>query len=569
MHHNWGEPTIVTPMPATSLSSKSTSIEGVIAQQIAQQVFGYEALRAAQREVLLSVLNGQDTLAVMSTGSGKSAIYQIAGLRMPGLTVVVSPLIALQQDQIDSIAQQNTVKAALLNSTLTRKERQNVFEQLEREAIEYLFLAPEQFNNSDTLNRLKAAKPSLFVVDEAHCMSEWGHDFRPDYLQLGRVIEALDHPVVLALTATAAPMVRQEIVERLGMRDAREIVKGFDRPHIALSAQVFRDEAERDYALQQAVIEAQKPGIVYAATRKAAEVIACSLAQSGVSAKAYHAGLKKGDRTTLQTRFMNDEIDVMVATTAFGMGVDKSNVRFVFHSHIPSSIDAYYQEIGRAARDHQPAVSKLFFWPDDIKLQRFFSGSAKVESETLAELATLLESAHGVVQEDALKEQLDLSQNKLAAALDSLAAADLIKRSPTGEVSVVEDDIATESAIDQAMTQQARRKTFERSRLHMMRGFAETTQCRREYILSYFGEHFEAQNCGNCDNCCHAEQDEPEETYLEPFPIGSTLIHTRFGKGQVLRYEEDKINVLFETVGYKTFVTALIKDSVTCLANVG
>ena len=551
-------------MAPVSLSPEKQSAEAAIAQQIAQQVFGYDALRPSQREVLLSVLGGQDTLAVMPTGSGKSAIYRIAGLRLPGLTVVVSPLIALQQDQLSAISAQDTVKAALLNATLTQTKRQRVFEQIEEGSIEYLFLAPEQFDNSDTLEKIAAAKPSLFVVDEAHCVSEWGHDFRPDYLQLGRVIEKVGHPVVLALTATAAPMVRKEIIERLGMRCAQEIVKGFDRPNIHLNAQLFRDEAEKDHALLQAVIEAQKPGIVYAATRKATEAIASDLAKQDIKAVAYHAGLKKRDRTRLQNQFMSDEVEVMVATTAFGMGIDKPNVRFVFHSHISGSLDSYYQEIGRAARDHQQAVSKLFFWPEDLKLQRFFSGSARVDQETLSEIATLLESAPHTT-ESALKEHLNISYSKLSTALDSLAAAELIERSPNGEISVVKDDITEETAIDQAMTQQARKKAYERSRLHMMRGYAETDQCRREYILSYFGEQVDQQTCSNCDNCEKKNNDEKEQTYLTPFPIGSTLIHTQFGKGQVLRYEEDKINVLFETVGYKTFVTRLIQHSVTCL----
>ena len=541
--------------------------ETAVLEQIAQQVFGYDHLREAQREVLSAVLAGRDTLAVMPTGSGKSAIYQIAGLRIPGVTLVISPLIALQQDQVEGIVEQGTVKAAVLNSTLNKTERKSVFEQLGAEALEFLFLAPEQFSNLETLEKLKAAKPSLFVIDEAHCVSEWGHDFRPDYLQLGAVIESLGHPVTLALTATASPLVRQEIVERLGMNAPLEIVRGFDRPNIHLSVHRAYEETEKLPALLHCIEQAigeqgKKPGIVYAATRKATETITAELQQRGIEAAAYHAGMKGTDRDQVQTQFMQDELAVIVATTAFGMGIDKANVRFVYHYHVPGSIDAYYQEIGRAARDNNSAEAKLFYWPDDMKLQRFFTGGGQVDEETLAEMAELLETASSPPTEDELREESDLSRAKLATALDSLEAAGLIERDIHGNICAVETEADLEEVVDQAMTRQQRRRQFDQSRLHMMRGYAQTQACRREYVLSYFGEAFDAP-CDNCDNC---EQTTANHTkWLTPFPIGSTIIHTRFGKGQVMRYEEDKINVLFETVGYKTFVTKMIANSVTCL----
>ena len=554
-------------MSTGSVEGGTKSGETAVLEQIAQQVFGYDHLREAQREVLSAVLAGRDTLAVMPTGSGKSAIYQIAGLRIPGVTLVISPLIALQQDQVEGIVEQGTVKAAVLNSTLNKTERAHVFRQLEDESLEFLFLAPEQFSNLETLEKLKAAQPSLFVIDEAHCVSEWGHDFRPDYLQLGAVIESLGHPVTLALTATASPLVRQEIVERLGMNAPIEIVKGFDRPNIHLSVHRAYEEAEKLPALlhciEQTVEEqAKKPGIVYAATRKAAEMIAAELQQRGIEAAAYHAGMKGTDRDHIQTQFMQDELAVIVATTAFGMGIDKANVRFVYHYHVPGSIDAYYQEIGRAARDNNSAEAKLFYWPDDMKLQRFFTGGGQVDEETLAEMAELLKTASSPPAEDELREEFGLSRAKLATALDSLEAAGLIERDINGEICAVEAEANLEETIDQAMTRQQRRRQFDQSRLHMMRGYAQTQACRREYVLSYFGEAFDAP-CDNCDNC---EQTTAGHTkWPMPFPIGSTIIHTRFGKGQVMRYEEDKINVLFETVGYKTFVTEMIADSVTCL----
>lgn len=552
-------------MGSTTAQEETADAPTDVLGQIAQQVFGYEQLRAGQREVLEAVLAGRDTLAIMPTGSGKSAIYQIAGLRIKGVTLVVSPLIALQQDQVDGIVEQGVVKAAVLNSTLSKTERKAVFEQLENESLEFLFLAPEQLSNEETLESIKAFKPSLFVVDEAHCVSEWGHDFRPDYLQLGAVIKSLGYPVTLALTATASPLVRQEIVERLGMNAPLEIVKGFDRPNIHLDVHQVYEETEKLPALLRAVAEAQMPGIIYAATRKATEEIAEKLKEQGLSAAAYHAGMKGCDRNTIQTQFMNDEIDVIVATTAFGMGIDKANVRFVYHSHIPGSIDAYYQEIGRAARDGESANARLFYWPDDMKLQRFFTGGGQVDEETLAELAELIETTPTPPTKRQLLEHLDLSQAKLSTALDSLEAAGLIERETDGEICAVDTESDLARTVEQAVTQQHRHKQFDQSRLHMMRGYAETKACRREYILSYFGEAFETP-CGNCDNCQNAEKD--NVSWLEPFPIGSTIVHTNFGKGQIMRYEEDKVNILFETVGYKTFVTEMIANSITCLSSV-
>ncbi|MGB3788641.1 MAG: ATP-dependent DNA helicase RecQ [Phormidesmis sp.] len=535
-------------------------------EQIAQQVFGYDHLHPAQHEALLAVLDRRDTLAVMPTGSGKSAIYQIAGLRIPGTTIVISPLLALQFDQVEGIAQQDTVEAAVLNSTLSNTERDRVFEQLANEELEFLFMAPEQFSNVETLSKIKEIRPSLFVVDEAHCVSEWGHDFRPDYLQLGSVIEALGHPVTLALTATASPLVRKEIVERLSMDNPVEIVKGFNRPNIHLSAYCCHEEQEKLDHLLQAVAQAETPGIIYVATRKAAEEIAEKLVELGYLASAYHAGMKAGDRDTVQTQFIKDEIDIIVATNAFGMGIDKPNVRFVFHYHIPSAIDAYYQEIGRAARDGSAARAILFYHPDDMKLQRFFTGGSQVDKDVLEELVELLEASKGAISQDQIKEHFNLSQAKTQAALDALESVGFIEQEDSGEIVLVDTDTAQkltrEQVVEQAATQQERHKQFNQSRLHMMRGYAETSACRREYILSYFGEQGETP-CGSCDNCESAQEDEVK--YLQPFPIGSEIIHTNFGIGQVLRYEEDKVNVLFETVGYKTFVTAMIEHSVRCL----
>src|SRR3954468_22044981 len=250
---------------------------------------GFDALRPGQREAIESTLAGRDTLAVMSTGSGKSAIYQIAGLLIPGATVIVSPLIALQRDQVEALRDRAAGGAAQLNSSIGRAEREEALAELAEDGLEFLFLAPEQLGNPDVLGELAIAQPSLLVVDEAHCISEWGHDFRPEYLRLGAAVEALGRPTVLALTATAAPPVRDEIVERLGLRDPELVVRGFDRPNLELAVERFHDARRKDEALLEAVAAAGKPGIVYAATRKRTEELVAALGERGVEACAYHA----------------------------------------------------------------------------------------------------------------------------------------------------------------------------------------------------------------------------------------------------------------------------------------
>src|SRR4051794_9769438 len=367
----------------------------------AREAFGFEALRAGQREAIESVLAGRDTLVVMSTGSGKSAIYQIAGLLIEGATVVVSPLIALQRDQVDDLAERAAGGAAQLNSSLPAAERERALAELAENALEFLLLAPEQLANPDVLGELAAAQPSLLVVDEAHSISEWGHDFRPDYLRLGAAAEALGRPTILALTATAAPPVRDEIAERLGLRDPAVLVRGFDRPNIRLAVERFHGEhgaARKLRALQEAVVAAPKPGIVYVATRRQAEEFAASLCDGGVAAASYHAGMKAAERDAVQERFMDEQIEVVVATTAFGMGIDKADVRWVFHSEVAESLDAYYQEIGRGGRDGEPAEATLFYRSEDLGLRRFFAGTGHVEVDEIAQVLEAVRHAGEAVE---------------------------------------------------------------------------------------------------------------------------------------------------------------------------
>ena len=521
-------------------------------QEIAHDRLGFDDLRPGQEAAVQSVLEGRDTLAVMPTGSGKSAIYKLAASQIPGATVVISPLLALQHDQVGTIDHQDVGTAAVVNSTISPHQRTEVFEQWAEGKIEYLFLAPEQFNNPDTIERLQATKPSLFVVDEAHCISEWGHDFRPDYLRLGTIINALGHPPILALTATASPPVREEIVQRLAMRDPQVLVRGFDRPNIWLAIERFGDDDEKREVFIDRVKHAEKPGIVYAATRKVTERLAELLKAEGINAVAYHAGMKPKERESAQDAFMNDQADVIVATTAFGMGVNKRNVRFVFHYNISDSIDSYYQEIGRAGRDDNPAKAILFYMPEDLNLRRFFSGSSKLDVEQIERVVQTVQDQAVAIELKHLQELTELSKSKLKTMLNHLQEVRVIEMLPTGEVFAAKNSLDLHKAMADMIQTQERSSKVERSRLEMMRSYAEVRDCRRKFLLNYFGEQLD-QACGHCDNCKVGIA--ASDDGLKPYPINSQVIHKSWGEGTVMRYEADKIVILFEQVGYKTLST--------------
>ena len=525
-------------------------------RRTARQRLGHEELRPGQEEAIIALLSGHDTLAVLPTGSGKSAIYQIAGALIPGATVVVSPLIALQRDQVEALAGEGVGEAALLNSTQREAEREEALAELEEGDLEFLFLAPEQFAKEETRERLHEAKPSLFVVDEAHCISEWGHDFRPEYLRLGAVVDALNRPRILALTATASPPVREEIIERLGMRKPRVVVHGFDRPNIHLAVKGFGDEEEKRAALVARVADARKPGIVYAATRKHTEELAEALIEQGVNAVAYHAGRPAGERTRVQDAFMTGEAEVIVATTAFGMGVDKPDVRFVYHLDISDSVDAYYQEIGRAGRDSEPAEAILFYRPEDLNLRRFFAGSGQVDAEQIEQVAEAVQDAKGPVEVAELSEEVDLSRTKVSVALSRLEDAGAVDILPSGEVMATDEDPA--EVAEEAAEAQENLQKFARSRIEMMRCYADMRDCRREYILNYFGERY-TPPCGNCDNCDEGLVTAPSFTD-RPFPLNSQVVHKEWGEGLVMRYAGDTIVVLFDSVGYRTLALDLVLE---------
>jgi len=507
-----------------------------------------ESLRPGQLEVAEAVVEGRDALAIMATGYGKSAIYQLAGLELPGATLVVSPLIALQRDQVEHlVGDEDLGGAAAISSHVPRREREAALQEAGADALEFLFMAPEQLANPKVLADVAAVAPSLMVVDEAHCISEWGHDFRPDYLRLGAVAEQIGRPPILALTATASPPVREEIVERLRLREPFVQVNGFDRPNLHFAVERFHDERAKDRALAERVAALARPGIVYTATRKDAERLAEELAGVGLRAAAYHGGMAAGLRDDVQAAFMDDETEVIVATTAFGMGVDKPNVRFVVHHAVADAVDSYWQEVGRAGRDGEPAAALLLYRSEDLGLRRFFAGAGQVGALEIAAVAEAVADQDGRAEPTAVQDQTELSASKLATAVGRLEDVGAVEVRPDGRVEAT-DALSPEAVIAAALAQ-ADREAFDRSRVDMMRAYAELQDaCRREFLLSYFGEPTDGP-CGNCD-LCDAGLAQPARGDA-PFAIGARVRHRTWGEATVQRYEEDKVVVLFDAVGYK------------------
>ena len=543
------------------MAKRSGGVDSAEIRRVARDKFGYQSLRPGQEQVIRLILEKRDTLSVMPTGSGKSAIYQIAGLKIGGPTVVVSPLIALQKDQLEYIQEQDLAEAAVVNSTLRVGERREAFEKLAEGELEYLFLAPEQFANEDTMEKLKANPPSLFVVDEAHCISEWGHNFRPEYARLGNVIEALGHPTVLALTATAAPKAREAIIERLGLRNPHVVVWGFDRPNIWMGVEACPDEATKRRLLPQRVKDMQRPAIVYVATHAHAEEVAGDLVAEGIKAAFYHGGMKKADRDAAQDAFMGDVAEVVVATNAFGMGVDKPNVRTVIHYDISESVDSYYQEIGRAGRDGEPARAVLLYRPEDLGFRRAMAAGGKLTEAQVKEVAGLVAGRKDTVSVKDLKEETDVAPGKVTAALGRLEDAGVVELLPGGEVAAVATKVDVDAVAEEAVREQEMYREYRQARVELIKDYAETKDCRRRYLLNYFGEQCETCPCGNCDNC-EAGTVEKEEAKNEnlPFPLKSRVKHNKYGGGTVMRYEEDKIVVLFEEEGVKSLVTAFVLE---------
>ncbi|NYI89780.1 ATP-dependent DNA helicase RecQ [Amycolatopsis endophytica] len=519
-------------------------------RRTARETFGWPELRDDQLTAMAALLDGHDVLAVMPTGSGKSAIYQVPALLLDGPTLVVSPLTALQRDQVGQIEDSDAPAAVAVNSTQSARTTHRAWDSVTHGDAEYLFLAPEQLAKTEVLEQLDEIRPSLFVVDEAHCVSAWGHDFRPDYLRLGHAIERLGRPRVLALTATAGGPVRDDIVEHLGLRDPVLVVSGFDRPNLHLAVHRATGDDEKRDAVLAWVRDAPKPGLVYAATRKDSERYAEEL-----GALAYHAGMKAADRRRVHDDFLDGRADVVVATSAFGMGIDKPDVRFVVHASVPESVDSYYQQIGRAGRDGERADAILFYRPEDLGLQKFLT-SRRFDDDGVREVAETLREQDSPSDPQEIDGEVGQSHRRAMNNLNLLEQTGLVEETGQGRFSYSGGDPrkATERAAEVA----EQRGKLDRTRVEVMREYAETSSCRRQFLLGYFGETLD-EPCRFCDTCeaGTARDHAPADGEFQP---GAAVRHAEWGTGRIVHREADKVTVLFDEAGYRSLSLPAVRE---------
>ncbi|HKP74143.1 MAG TPA: ATP-dependent DNA helicase RecQ, partial [Longimicrobiaceae bacterium] len=558
------------------------------AREVLARYWGYPDFRPGQDEAVRNVLSGGDSLIVMPTGGGKSICYQVPAMLLPGVTLVISPLISLMKDQVDNLAAVG-LPATFINSSLTGTEMSERLDAAERGEYRLVYVAPERFDSDAFQHRLSALDVSLLAVDEAHCVSEWGHDFRPSYLRLGRARKLLRDPPIAALTATATEEVRRDIVRQLGLRTPRVLVTGFDRRNLVWHVLKAKNDSEKDRMLLKLLKGREGSSIVYASTRKNVDALTSLLNGSGVPCVGYHAGLPDRERKRIQDRFMSGDVRVVVATNAFGMGIDKSDVRIVVHYNMPGNLEAYYQEAGRAGRDGGPSDCVLLHAYADRFTHEFFIDVANPPREAVEQVLRVLrrdadargicltpadriarelarhlkadkqvESAvrvleqHGLVKASAIGGKgarlrllatparisaelagreaelhflralwrmgggervyrgVELEWRQLARASGGESPVELLDR--LQQESFLEWQQAAEGVwvidrttslrnlpIDWPSLDSKRERDL--GKLQKMQIYAYTRDCRRGFVLRYFGDSAAMRHCGACDNC--------------------------------------------------------------------
>jgi ATP-dependent DNA helicase RecQ len=460
--------------------------------------FGVRRFRRGQRELLDAALSGRDAVGILPTGAGKSLTFQLPAVLLPGTVIVASPLIALMQDQTDKLADAE-VGAARLDSTLHAGEARAEEAAIQRGRRDVVYVAPERLANEEALAALRRQEISLFVVDEAHCVSQWGHDFRPAYLALADAARALGRPPILALTATSPPQVTEDIVRQLGLLDPVVVDTGIERDNLFLEVRECPDAADKEAALLAALRETDGAAIVYCATIRAAAEVHERVARAGIAAELYHGKRRTADREEAQRRFMAGEARVMVATSAFGMGIDRPDIRLVAHWNFPDSVETYYQEAGRAGRDGAPARALLLYRPEDRRIQSFFMGGRYPPREELRATWVALERA-GTHPTPVKKIAADagLTDRHAQVALSLLRTLGVAERRGAGFRKT--RDFASAEEWDAFLSSYERRAELDRDRLRAIVRYAQTALCRMQALRVYFGEGA-GRPCGHCDNC--------------------------------------------------------------------
>jgi ATP-dependent DNA helicase RecQ len=546
--------------------------------------YGIEQLRDGQRRVIDSVLAGRDTLAVMPTGSGKSLCYQIPAALLDGVTVVVSPLISLMQDQLERLEEAGVDSAAQINSSLTRSEQQAALDGLCEASKDLIFCTPERLATPEFLDVLRQSTIALVVIDEAHCISQWGHDFRPAYLEIGAALQALGRPPLLALTATATEQVIDDIAQQLAAPRINVINTGIYRPNLHYRVRQVTNAGEKHAVALQLVRQTSGVGIVYAATVKAVEELYALLLQEGESVTRYHGKLPAAERRDNQNLFMSGERRVMVATSAFGMGIDKSDTRFVIHVQVPANLETYYQESGRAGRDGLPAQCTLIYFQDDKRVQQFF---LMKHYPGAADLTTVYAAAQAVAQRQPtfgaadLKPALEqMPDQQLAIALKMLKDGKLLKRNRRLAY-LLAGAPPKRIPFEQMAQVYVDKQQRDRAALEQMVAYAQSGYCRWRLLFDYFGDTPPGfDTCGMCDNCLappaeRLQLDEPQAAGTpasraagggdasEPegvaLTVGSQVRVPKFDIGTVLSVAGDRITIEFPENSTKTFMAEFVE----------
>jgi ATP-dependent DNA helicase RecQ len=533
----------------------------------------HHEFRPGQREALEGVLAGRDVVAVLPTGGGKTLVYHLAGLLSSGTTIIATPLIALMQDQVRRLEEHAGAapsRIASISSVVRGDARERLLSDIVHGVYEFVFATPEQLSRDDVRRALAATEIDLFCVDEAHCISEWGFDFRPAYRELANAADFMmqgrtHRPPVLAMTATAPESVRRDVARELRLDDPLLVARGFDRANLYFSVVRVVDPDRRDRQLAKVLKEVSPPAVVYCATRREAEEAKENLFEQGLLAGHYHGGMDRALREEVQEAFLDNSLDVLCATSAFGMGIDKPDIRTVIHRTLPDSLEAYWQEAGRAGRDERPSDCVLMYRRKDRSVHEHLHRRSRPSESTIAKMVHVFSQVTTATPESdvlaTVADDADVARSGAASLLEDLDRYGYLERD--GESVAFIGDAA--AAMEDMAANAERQVEVEQSRLDMVAAYAEGTTCRRRYLLNYLGDEYPAELCLRCDECLRiAARRSPDDWDLGaqeermtrarggPFQPGEVVTHPEWGEGTVQRTEGDILVVRFETVGYRS-----------------